>query len=103
MNYQIETIPPFEKAVKRLAKKYRRIKQDLQVLVGILSENPFAGVAIPGFAHQIWKVRLASSDIRAGKRGGYRVIYAIGRGTRTCYLLYIYPKPAKSDISAGET
>jgi len=40
MSYQIETIPPFEKAVKRLTKKYRHIKQDLQVLVGTLSANP---------------------------------------------------------------
>ena len=102
MSYQIETIPPFDKAVKRLAKKYRHIKQDLQVLVGTLLANPFAGVAIPGFAHQVWKVRLASSDIRAGKRGGYRVIYAISREARTCYLMFIYPKPEKADVSARE-
>ena len=42
MSYQIETISPFDKAIKRLAKKYRRIKQDLRVLVGMLSTNPFA-------------------------------------------------------------
>jgi len=102
MSYQIETIPPFDKAVKRLTKKYRHIKQDLQVLVGTLSANPLAGVAIPGFAHQVWKIRLASSDIRAGKRGGYRVIYAISREARTCYLMYIYSKPEKADVSARE-
>jgi len=37
MSYQIESIPPFDKAVKRLARKYRHIKQDLQVLVSTLS------------------------------------------------------------------
>ena len=102
MSYQIETIPPFDKAVKRLTRKYRHIKRDLQVLVGTLSANPLAGVAIPGFAHQVWKIRLASSDIRAGKRGGYRVIYAISREARTCYLMYIYSKPEKADVSAKE-
>ncbi len=102
MSYQIETIPPFDKAVKRLTRKYRHIKQDLQALVGTLSANPFAGVAIPGFAHQVWKIRLASSDIRAGKRGGYRVIYAISREARTCYLMYIYSKPEKADVSSRE-
>ena len=40
MSYQIETILPFDKAVKRLVKKYRLIKQDLQVLVGTLSADP---------------------------------------------------------------
>ena len=29
MNYQIETIPTFDRALRRLAKKYRRIKYDL--------------------------------------------------------------------------
>jgi len=53
MSYQIETIRPFDKAVKRLAKKYRRIKQDLLVLVKSLSTNPFIGVAITGFADQV--------------------------------------------------
>jgi len=102
MSYQIETIPPFDKAIKRLTRKYRHIKQDLQVLVGTLSANPLAGVAIPGFAHQVWKIRLASSDIRAGKRGGYRVIYAISREARTGYLMCIYSKPEKADVSAKE-
>jgi len=98
MSYQIETIRPFDKAVKRLARKYRHIKRDLRDLVGTLSANPYAGVAIPGFAHRVWKVRLASSDIRAGKRGGYRVIYAISRQARTCYLT----KPKKANVSARE-
>jgi len=97
MSYQIETIPPFDKAVKRLTRKYRHIKQDLQALVGTLSANPFAGVAIPGFAHQVWKIRLASSDIRAGKRGGYRVIYAISREARTWAL----PKSSRELSSMG--
>ena len=102
MSYQIETIPPFNKAIKRLAKKYRRIKQDLRVLVGMLSTNPFAGVAIPSFGRQVWKVRLASRDIRGGKRGGYRVIYAISKEAKMVYLMYIYPKSKKGDISAKE-
>ena len=53
MSYQIESIAPFDRAVKRLAKKYRHIKQDLRSLLDILAENPFAGDAIPGFAHAV--------------------------------------------------
>ena len=102
MSYQIETIRPFDKAVKRLAKKYRRIKKDLLVLVKSLSKNPFIGVPITGFADQVWKVRMASRDIQAGKRGGYRVIYAINRDTEKCYLMYIYAKSKKADVSAQE-
>ena len=102
MNYEVFTIPAFDKAVKRLRKKYRRIKVDLERVVRTLSANPFAGMAIPGFGHRIWKVRLASTDMQVGKRGGYRVIYAVGWEEHACYLLFIYAKPEKADMSAQE-
>ena len=85
MSYQIESTSSFDRAVKRLAKKYHHIKQDLRGLVDALLENPLAGDAIPGFAHAVWKIRLASSDMHSGKRGGYRVIYAVNQETEVCY------------------
>lgn len=102
MNYEVFTIPVFDKAVKRLRKKYRHIKVDLERLVKILKADPFAGMAIPGFGHRIWKIRLASTDMQVGKRGGYRIIYAIDREEQACYLLYIYAKPEKADMSVQE-
>jgi hypothetical protein len=41
VNYEVFTIPAFDKAVKRLRKKYRRIKVDLERLVKALEVNPF--------------------------------------------------------------
>jgi mRNA-degrading endonuclease RelE of RelBE toxin-antitoxin system len=102
MSYQIESSLSFDRAVKRLAKKYRHVKQDLRGLVGALMENPFAGDAIPGFAHEVWKIRLASSDMPSGKRGGYRVIYTVNREAEVCYLLFMYAKPERGDITAKE-
>lgn len=102
MSYEVFTIPAFDKAVKRLRKKYRRIKVDLERVARTLSANPFAGMAIPGFGQRVWKIRLASTDMQVGKRGGYRVIYAVDREKQACYLLYIYAKPEKTDISAQE-
>jgi mRNA-degrading endonuclease RelE of RelBE toxin-antitoxin system len=102
VNYEVFTIPAFDKAVKRLRKKYRRIKVDLERLVKALEVNPFAGMTIPGFGHRIWKIRLGSTNMQVGKRGGYRVIYAVDREEQACYLLYIYPKPEKTDMSAQE-
>ncbi len=46
MNYRIETTPAFDRAVKRLLKKYRHIKTDLLTLLAILGSSPYAGVAI---------------------------------------------------------
>ena len=102
MNYQIETIPAFDRAIRRLAKKYRRIKHDLIGLVATLMANPWSGVAIPGYAHQVWKIRLASTDMQTGKRGGYRVIYAVDAEAHVCYLLFIYAKTEMADVTAEE-
>ena len=77
-------------------------RRDLRGLVDILADNPFAGDAIPGFAHEVWKIRLASSDMQSGKRSGYRVIYAINQATEFCYLLFIYAKPERGDVTAGD-
>ena len=85
-----------------MAKKYRHIKRDLRGLLDVLAENPFAGDAIPGFAHEVWKIRLASSDMQSGKRSGYRVIYAINQETELCYLLFMYAKPERGDVTASE-
>ncbi|HHY57443.1 MAG TPA: hypothetical protein GYA08_18625 [Chloroflexi bacterium] len=102
MNYQIETTPAFDRAAKRLNKKFRRLKEDLSSLAALLSDNPFAGVAIPGFSHSVWKIRLASTDMQSGKRGGYRVIYAVDMEMYRCILLYIYAKAERTTMSQAE-
>jgi hypothetical protein len=70
VNYEVFTIPAFDKAVKRLRKNYRRIKVDLERLVKALEANPFAGIAIPGFGHRICKIRLGSTDMQGGRDYG---------------------------------
>lgn len=45
---------------------------------------------------------LASVDMQVGKRGGFRVIYALDQTKQVCYLLYIYAKVAKSDVTQSE-
>ena len=39
MNYNIETIPFFDKQAKKLAKKYKSLKQDLKTLIESLEKN----------------------------------------------------------------
>ena len=40
MNYSIDTLPSFDKKVKKLAKKYKSLKSDLRELVKELMQNP---------------------------------------------------------------
>ena len=102
MSYRIETTPTFDRAVKRLLKKYRHLKGDLLSLAAVLVDNPFAGVAIPGYSHAVWKIRLASTDMQTGKRGGYRVIYAVDTAGHRCILLFLYAKNEQRDVTPAE-
>ena len=71
MNYSIDTLPSFDKKVKKLAKKYKSLKSDLRELVKELMQNPTVGVDL---GNGVRKVRMAISDKGQGKRHGARVI-----------------------------
>ncbi len=65
MNFKIETIPRFEKDVKKLKKKFPKIKNDLVSLIKNLSSNPELGINL---GENIFKVRVPNSSIPTGKR-----------------------------------
>ena len=63
------------------------------------ARNPEAGDVIPE-AGGVRKVRWGRAG--AGKRGGARVIYFYHDDTRPLYLLLVYAKARKEDLSADE-
>ena len=90
MSYNIETIPHFDKDVKKLKKRFPNIKNDLKELIVELKESPISGTHL---ANGFYKIRLKNSSIPTGKSGGFRVI--------TYYvhdeILYLVSMYAKSD------
>ena len=44
MNYNVKPTPYFLKELKRLSKRYRSLKEDVNLLVASLHENPWARV-----------------------------------------------------------
>jgi mRNA-degrading endonuclease YafQ of YafQ-DinJ toxin-antitoxin module len=46
MNYKVETISVFDKQAKRLAKKYRSLKDELITLVTSLFKHPTQGTSL---------------------------------------------------------
>lgn len=65
----------FQKAIKRLRKKYPRIRDDVQPLINQLSLGETPGDQIQATGYTVYKVRLSNRDTKRGKSGGYRVIY----------------------------
>ncbi|MEM6262773.1 MAG: type II toxin-antitoxin system RelE/ParE family toxin [Bacteroidota bacterium] len=99
MSYEVINIPPFDKQVKRLAKKYRSIKSDLDTLITSLEKDPKQGRDL---GKGCYKVRMAISDKGKGKSGGARVITTVIVIEKTVYLLAIYDKSEKQTISDQE-
>jgi mRNA-degrading endonuclease RelE of RelBE toxin-antitoxin system len=99
MNYKIETIPRFDKDIKKLKKRFPKIKNDLIFLIEELSKNPNIGTHLE---NSIFKIRLQNSSIPTGKSGGFRVIYYFIDAENNLYLMSIYSKTQKENISENE-
>lgn len=98
---QIDLTPRFKRDLKQLAKRFRRIRSDLQPLIDRLQNGELPGDPLSGVKYTLFKVRVKNSDTQKGKSGGYRVIYYLKTEDRII-LVTIYSKFDLSDID-GET
>lgn len=96
MSYKVKAIPRFEKNLKKLAKKYASVKSEYAALVKSLKEDPQQGTPI---GHDCYKIRLSIASKGKGKSGGARVITHFYVSQDTVFLLSIYDKSEKENIS----
>jgi mRNA-degrading endonuclease RelE of RelBE toxin-antitoxin system len=94
MSFRIEAIPRFEKDVKKLKKRFPRIKNDLVQFIDELELNHKLGVDL---GENIFKARIPNSSLPAGKSGGFRVI-TYYKTNDVLYLVTIYSKTDKDTI-----
>ncbi len=99
MSFKIEAIPPFGRQLKRLAKKYPSIGEDLAELGNDLSENPIQGSSL---GNNCYKIRLPISSKGKGKSAGARVITCVRIVEETLFLLTIFDKSDMENISDKE-
>ncbi|GEM_PF-61022 len=93
--------PEFKRNIRQLAKKYRRIKTDVQPLLDTLTAGQTPGNQISGVEHEVFKARVRNTDSGKGKSGGYRIIYQ--RMTDGSILLItIYSKTEQADVEPKE-
>ena len=89
----------FKKEVKHLLKKYRSLATELKELNVSLVEYPSQGTPL---GQDCYKIRLAIKSKKKGKSGGARVITLVKIVQETVFLLSIYDKSEKDDISEKE-
>ena len=99
MSYNVLPIPPFDRQLKRLSKKYPSLKQEYFELIESLEENPEQGTNL---GNNCYKIRVAIESKGKGKSGDARVITNFVIAEETVYLLSIYDKSDKENLSDKE-
>ena len=99
MSYKVKTTDVFEKQAKRLIKKYTSLKSELLLLVKELKENPEQGTAI---GKNCFKIRIGIASKGQKKTGKARIIANIVVTDATIYLLSIYDKSEKGNLTDRE-
>lgn len=93
--------PEFKRNLRHLAKKYRRVKSDLQPILDQLEDGNRPGDQVPQVRYKVFKVRAKNSDASKGKSGGYRLIYQVASESEVV-LITVYSKTEQADIAAEE-
>lgn len=99
MSYSVLTIAPFDRQLKRLAKKYPSLKKEFAALIGSLETTPAQGKAI---GNNCYKIRLAIASKGKGKSGGSRIITHVVVADSIVYLISIYDKAERETLTDKE-
>lgn len=99
MSYKVDTIAPFRKEAKKLIKKYPSLKSELAALGSSLSANPTTETAL---GNNCFKIRLAIASKVKGKSGGARVITHFYVSQDTVFLISIFDKSDRENISDAQ-
>ncbi len=99
MSFKVDLIEPIKSELKKLRKKYPSFKADFEDFIISIRDNPFQGDSL---GNSCFKVRMAITSKNKGKSGGARVITLLRVKKEVVYLLTIYDKSEKENISERE-
>lgn len=94
----IEYSDNFLKEAKKLSKKFKLLKSDLQTAVKEIEEKQDLGVSL---GYNLYKKRVKNSSIPTGKSGGFRIII-YQKIEDQIVLISIYSKTHKDSLSDEE-
>ena len=98
MSIQVDSFGEFQGRLKRLARKFRSLPDEVDALLTSLTEQPRQGSSLGG---GLYKIRLGSASKGGGKSGDFRVVtYYIERTAagEVVYLVTIYDKSEEDTI-----
>jgi mRNA-degrading endonuclease RelE of RelBE toxin-antitoxin system len=98
---EVAFTPEFKRNIRRLARKYRRIRLDVAPVISQIEQGETPGDQIQRVGYTVFKVRISNSDAQRGKSSGYRMLYYLKTPERAI-LVTIYSKTEQGDITAEE-
>lgn len=99
MSYEVLPTDNFIREAKKFAKKYRSLHLDIEKLKDELQEDPTSGIHL---GNDVYKLRMAISSKGQGKRGGARIITYVYVDNEQVYLMSIYDKSDKKNVTQAE-
>ena len=93
---EIKFSEEFQRAFKRLKKRYRSLPEDFKALMSSLIDNPQQGSEL---RDGMRKVRISFASKGRGKRGGGRVIIRLTIEETCLSFLFIYDKGDMESVS----
>ncbi len=99
MSYKVYTIPPFDKQLKRLIRKYPSLKDEFINLMENLSKSPIQGASL---GKNCFKIRISIHSKGKGKSGGLRLVTYLQILQERVYLLTIFDKSEHQNISDSD-
>jgi len=99
MSFNVIATEPFERKLKKLAKKHRSLKVDIAPIFEQLADDPTLGTPL---GKDCYKIRMAISSKGKGKSGGARLITYARVIKERVFLLDIYDKSDQATISDKE-
>ena len=99
MSYRVKTIPYLDRQAKRLTRIFSSFKKELSELFNSLEIDPIQGTAL---GNDCYKIRVAIKSKGKGKSGGARAITHIIAIREHVYLLTVFDKSEKDNISDKE-
>lgn len=99
MPFKIEATPEFLSEAKKLSKKYSSFRNDIAKLAEGLMKEPMQGTPL---GKNAFKIRMAVTSKGSGKSGGVRVITCVKIVATVVYLVSVYDKSVRENISDKE-
>lgn len=92
-----ENSPSYERALKRLTKKYPHAEHDIKEECERIKHGSNIGNCIPGSKCKFHKLEVASSDLQRSKKNSFRAILYFSE-PKDLWLLFCYFKGERQDV-----